>query len=338
MAETSQAIVVIGASAGGVQALMHLVGELPADSPATIFVVMHIGATPSRLPAVLSRVGPLPASHAVDGEAFRPGHIYVAQPDHHLLVGATSLQLSRGPRENHFRPAIDPLFRSAAQAHGPRTVGVILSGALDDGVEGLMMIKARGGMVVVQQPEEAIFDALPASALRHVAADHVLPAREIGRLLGQTRPWRFAESEVRMMDEPQASAEAIIHEDFGEQVAGQRNGELTMFTCPDCGGALWQTDSGPVTRFRCHVGHTFAPEGLIGLKSEEVEAALWSSVRMLRERATLTRQVARQLRLAHQAGGRAESLDDKAALDERRAEVILDLLRAPIVAVDDPGA
>jgi two-component system chemotaxis response regulator CheB len=140
------------------------------------------------------------------------------------------------------------------------------------------------------------------------------------------------------MDEPRASAEAIIDDDFREQEANQRNGELTMFTCPDCGGTLWQVDSGPVTRFRCHVGHTYASEALIGLKSEEVEAALWSSVRMLRERATLTRQVAQQLRLTRQTGRRVDSLDDKAVLDERRAEVILDLLRAPVMPIEDADA
>ena len=172
-------IVVIGASAGGIEALRELVSELPADLPAALFVVVHIQPyAVSRLPEILSRAGALPATHASNGEPIQPGHIYVAPPDRHLLVRQGRIALSRGPRENHSRPAIDPLFRSAARAYGSRVIGVVLSGALYDGSMGLLVVKTRGGMAIVQDPREAAVDSMPRSALRLVEADAVLPSSE----------------------------------------------------------------------------------------------------------------------------------------------------------------
>jgi two-component system chemotaxis response regulator CheB len=328
-------IVVIGASAGRIKALQSLVAEVPADFDGTIFVVTHIGTNQSFLPAILARATPLTVSHATDREHFEPGHIYVAPPDFHMLVHRTSIELSHGPRENHSRPAIDPLFRSAARAHGPRVAGVILSGALSDGVAGLLAVKARGGTAIVQDPDEALIESMPLSALRSVEADYVLPAADIGRLLatvGAPPP-----REEKPVDETVDDV-ARIREDFAEQEQDERAGELTMFTCPDCGGTLWQSGSGEYLGFRCHVGHTWGSEALLGHKSEEIEAALWSSVRLFEERASLSRQVAARLRQSGREGHRANVIDEGATRDEQHADAIRQLLSQPFnPTADDPA-
>jgi two-component system chemotaxis response regulator CheB len=179
-------VIVIGASAGGVEALVTLAGSLPADLPAAIFLVLHIPAqSPSLLPDILNRAGPLRASHPADGEAIQYKHIYVAPPNQHLLVEEGIVRLIRGPKENRHRPAIDPLFRSAARTYGTRVVGVILTGSLDDGTVGLLAIKRRGGVVVVQDPHDALFSSMSLSAITHVEVDHVLPLSAIGPMLAQ---------------------------------------------------------------------------------------------------------------------------------------------------------
>lgn len=179
----SYAIVVIGASRGGVEALNTLVGGLSSDIPAALFVVQHIGPHPSCLPEILSRAGPLPAMHAVQGQTITPGQIYIAPPDHHLLLKAKSMTLSRGPRVNWARPAIDPLFRSAAAVYGPAVIGVILTGGLNDGTAGLKAVRDAGGSAVVQDPADALCPEMPASALHHVGADHCISLRDMPLLL-----------------------------------------------------------------------------------------------------------------------------------------------------------
>jgi two-component system chemotaxis response regulator CheB len=177
---------VIGASAGGVEALTRLTKRLPADLPAPIFVVLHISPhTPSLLPEILGRAGKLPARHAQDGEEITPGTIYIAPPDHHLLLKAGRIVVARGPRVNNARPAVDPLFRSAARSYGPRVVGVVLSGGLDDGTLGLMDVKHAGGVTLVQDPAEAMFPSMPRSAIENVVVDRVLPVEDIAALLAR---------------------------------------------------------------------------------------------------------------------------------------------------------
>jgi two-component system, chemotaxis family, protein-glutamate methylesterase/glutaminase len=327
--EEGRPVVVIGASAGGIQALLELVAELPHDYGAPIFVVVHIGRGQSRLPTLIERAGVLPSSHARHEEPIRPGHIYVAPPDFHMGLRDGHIALSHGPRENHSRPAIDPLFRSAA-AFGPRTTGIILSGALSDGVAGLMMIKARGGTAIVQNPDEAEIVGMPESAIRAVETDHILDAREIGRLLASMPMDSSGGKEERAMSEIEEQDLERIKQDFRAQERNERNGQLTMFTCPDCGGTLWQSTSGAVSHFRCHVGHAWGVEALLGNKSEELEAALWSSVRLLEERATLSRQVAAQVRSERDDEPRAHDIDEQANLDERRADAIRELLYTPL--------
>jgi two-component system chemotaxis response regulator CheB len=321
-------IVVVGASAGGIQALRDLIGGLPADFSGAVLVVVHTSPHgPSALPRVLEWVGGLPAAHARHGEAIAGGRIYVAPPDYHLLVRPGHVELSHGPRENHSRPAVDPLFRSAARAYGPRVIGVVLSGALGDGAAGLMAIKARGGIAIVQDPAEAIVDGMPRSALQLVEVDRVLPAAEIAPALV-----RFAgEPGVDAVSDDER-ANQTIRDDIAEHTRDGRHDALTLYSCPDCGGSLWQIEEGPLVRFQCHVGHIFGAEALLGLKSEEVEAALWSCVRLLKEKATLTRQLATRT-LSSGERDRGRRIEEQAQLDERHAAVIRELLESAVAPV-----
>ncbi|MDF2759196.1 MAG: cheB 4, partial [Thermomicrobiales bacterium] len=241
----------------------------------------------------------------------------------------------------HARPAIDPLFRTAARTYGRRTIGIVLSGALYDGSMGLLAIKTRGGMAIVQDPKEAIVDSMPRRAIERAAADHVLPVAEIAASLTDLvrQPVVVAQGENSMVNtiDAEERLEAVIAEDFVEQASDGRTEETTLFTCPDCGGVLWQGAEGPVLRFRCHVGHAFAPEVLLSQKSEELETALWSSLRLLKEKATLTQQLANRTRSSGNgtaATQAAERITDQAKLDERHAQVIQELLEAMPSAMD----
>lgn len=323
-------IVVIGASAGGVQALLALVAELPSDFPAAVLVVVHIGRGRSVLPTLLERSGVLPARHARNGELIERGRVYVAPPDLHLLVDGPLVRLSHGPRENHSRPAVDPLFRSAAVSCGSRTVGIILSGALSDGTVGLQMIKARGGIAIVQDPDEALVGGMPGSALRSVEADYILPARDIGRLLASDLGRLIEERERTAMSDDDYGARRTIEQTKQEQGADERDNQLTMYTCPDCGGTLWEVDAGQVPQFHCHVGHVWGTEALLGNKSVELESALWSGVRLFEERSVLMRQVASQIRETNGDDPRAEEVEEQARLDEDRAAVIRSVLESPL--------
>ena len=317
--------IVIGGSAGAIEVLLTIVGALPADLPAAVFVVVHVSpGAYSRLPEILTRAGRLPATHAEHGQAIEPGRIYVAPPDRHLLVRHGYLELNRGPRENHTRPAIDPLFRSAARAFGTRAIGVILSGALYDGSTGLLAIKTRGGIAIVQDPREAITPSMPQSALRLVDVDYVLPALAIAPHLVGLVHGALAEEGGSDVDETERITQTIEH-DFVEQAANQRGGDTALYTCPDCGGVLWQAEEGG--GFHCHVGHAYAAESLLVHKSEELESALWACVRLLRERATLTRQSATR---TLEGGNRelAARFEEQALLAERQGQAIRELLEA----------
>lgn len=285
-------IIVVGASAGGVDALKHLVQALPADLPAAVFVVLHVPAHgPSVLPKILSRAGPLPAVHAIDGQPIVPGTIYVAPPDCHLVVKPGQVRLTRGPRENSHRPAADALFRTAARAYGPRVVGVVLSGVLDDGTAGLAAVKHAGGLAVVQHPADALYAGMPQSALDHVAVDHVLPVDRIAALLA-----RLA-AEPLVVPHPPLTPDDVKEADMAELEPGavhahDRPGVPSAFGCPDCGGVLWEFHEGELLRFRCRVGHAWSADSLLAQQSDGLEAALWSALRALEEQSTLADRMA----------------------------------------------
>jgi two-component system chemotaxis response regulator CheB len=339
-------IIVIGASAGGLEALTRLVAGLPVDFPAAVFVVMHIPAhTRSMLPELLASAGPLPAAHAADREPIRPGRIYVAPPDRHLVLQEGAVRLSAGPRENHSRPAADPLFRSAAAAYGPRVIGVVLSGALSDGTAGLWEIKQHGGVAVVQDPGDAAYRSMPHAALDQVPVDHVLPAAQLSRLLvrlvseGEDPEWAAAppsqaaeEEQVmvaveRTLDPDDKPGAAVVRRDQTAQVAGQRDGNVAVYVCPECGGTLWQVDAGPVSRFRCHVGHIYGGEDLLEGYTTEVERTLWRAVRTLRDKANLTRQFAHRAQ-ERGAAELAELCERKARLDDEQSAALEQMLAA----------
>ena len=280
---SSQRIVVIGASSGGIEALRTLVGGLPRDFAAPICIVVHTSAeSPGLLHKILGTFGALEATSASTGMKLEAGHIYVAPPDHHLLIEPGGLCLGRGPKENRFRPAIDPLFRSAAQVYGPAAVGVILTGNLDDGSSGLRTLKQLGGVAIVQHPRDALFPAMPINALRHVAADHVVTLADMPRVLIEVvgRPV-YAKGAL-----PTAALDleiAIAKEDKFMVRGVEHIGEPSVFACPDCHGVLMQLKERGILRFRCHTGHAYSAQSLLAALNEGVEDALWSAVRAVEE-------------------------------------------------------
>lgn len=285
-------VVVVGASAGGVEALRTLIGNLPADLPAAVLVVLHLPAqSESALPAILNRCGPLPAHAAEQGQPMQRGHVYVARPNLHLAVADDHLVLTRGPRENGHRPAVDVLFRTAARALGPRVIGVVLSGALDDGTAGMLAVAARGGLTVVQHPDDALYPAMPKSAIEHVEPDHILPASDIATLLDQrcreaidlsAMPALPAELTARMRMETRMS-----YLDRETVTSQESPGVPSSLTCPDCAGALFEMDTEDMVRYRCRVGHAWSAESLAVEQGLAFEGALWMAMRSLEERAAL---------------------------------------------------
>lgn len=307
--------------------MMRLVAGLPRDLAAAVFVVHHFPANSvSALPEILTRAGPLPARHAVHDEEIRPGKIYVAPPDRHMLLVENRIHLTRGPRENGHRPAVDPLFRTAARWFGARVVGVLLSGSLDDGTVGLMAVKRHGGLTVVQDPDEALYAGMAESAMEGVGVDLVLPVQEIAQLL--TRLTREAgakkEGDTAMLpeeDEVQDPAEvgtAAIAE-------GPLPGPPSPLTCPDCGGVLWEHVEGDLVRFRCHVGHAYTAESMVGAHAALVEEALWTAIRALEEKIELTQRLGKRSR-RRGLQRLAERYDEAARLAEIGSSSIRHLL------------
>lgn len=279
-----QRIIVIGASAGGFEALKTIVKELPANLNASVFIVWHMSADVSGiLPKVLNQENKIFASNAIDKEAIQPNRIYVAPPDHHLLVQEGIVRVTHGPKENRFRPAVDPLFRSAAYAYGNRVIGIILSGGLDDGTAGLWTVKHYGGIAIVQDPNDAEVSSMPVSALRQVAVDHVVPASEMAGLI------------VRLLNEPVTENADVMKDDQTKKeidIAAEANalekgvllfGELTPYSCPECHGVLSKLQNGHIVRYRCHTGHAYSVDALMTTITEKIEDALYSAIRGMDE-------------------------------------------------------
>jgi len=284
-----------------VEALRVLVAGLPADLPAAIFVVLHVPPTvPSALPRILGSAGPLPAHHPEDDESIEPGHIYVAPPDYHLLVDRGRVRRWHGPRVNRTRPAIDPLFNSAARAYGPRVIGVVLSGALDDGSAGLALIKWLGGLAMVQRPQEALVSSMPESALNAVPEmDFCLPTPELGPTLGRI-VFESVGAEKGEMTVPPMEEREQDAPDLYEAVASSAEKQAPSgIACPECGGALWERNDNNVVQYTCYLGHMYSLENMIEAQRESLEAALWSAIRTLEERGALLH------RMAHRAEGMA---------------------------------
>jgi two-component system chemotaxis response regulator CheB len=292
------AVIVVGASAGGVEALAALAGGLPRDLVAAVFVVLHTTERPSALPEILARVCPLPVVPAADGAAIQPGSLYVAPAGRHLLVSRGHMHVVEGPRENGFRPAIDPLFRSASRAYGPLAIGVILSGMLDDGTAGLLAIKARGGAAVVQDPDEAIAPSMPRSALAYVAVDYSVASAEMGPLLGRLAAERIGRAE----EERDMSIPPPFGHDRPLDLVGEAVGVSTRFSCPECSGVLSELHEGTLPRFRCQVGRRFSPKSVVAHQPAQAQRALSHALTVVNERGLLLR------RLASEATGRHDHL------------------------------
>jgi two-component system chemotaxis response regulator CheB len=332
-------IVVIGASAGGVEALSALVGDLPAELPAAVLVVLHVAPHgTSGLPRILSRCGRLPARHPDDGEVLVPGRIYVAPPDVHLIVRDGHIGLSRGPRENGHRPAVDALFRSAAVAYGPRVVGVVLSGALDDGTAGAAAIKARGGVVLVQNPDDALYPGMPRSVIGHLDADEVAPVATLARAIVDRLGEPVSVGKVAMAAGELDRETELTAFELDAIEATKHPGTPSGFACPDCGGALWELHGDDLIRFRCRVGHAWTSHSLLAEQSEALETALWTALRALEERAALALRLAARLR----GGGNEKSaryFDEQAEQSKQRAAALRQLLVSePRTEFDPPRA
>ncbi|HEY0165538.1 MAG TPA: chemotaxis protein CheB [Jatrophihabitans sp.] len=322
---------------GGVEALKKLVSALPEDLPAAVLVVLHVPSYGgSVLPAILDRAGRLPAKHAASGQAIATGQILVAPPDHHLFVEGTRVLLTRGSRENGHRPAIDVLFRSAARARGSRVIGVALSGVLDDGAAGAVAIRQHAGLVLVQNPSDAGYPAMPESVLAHLTPDHVADAAELGRLIDQlcraAGGGGLAERSPAAGQDPPAG---LIDTELGmAALSGEthdnpdRPGSPSGFSCPDCAGTLFEFSDGVLTRYRCRVGHAWSPQSLLGEQALQLETVLWMALRSLEEKAALAGQLAAR---AHTRGSRLSAGRFSAqAQDATRAAGLIRRLLSPL--------
>jgi two-component system chemotaxis response regulator CheB len=319
-ASRPERVVAIGASAGGVEALKELAAGLPADLPAPVLVVLHVPPSEtSQLPAILQRSGPLPALHPSDGDRLEPGVIFVAPPDRHLMVVDGRARVVRGPKENLHRPAVDPLFRSAALTYGPDAIAVVLTGTLADGAAGAAAVADHGGTVVVQDPGEARYPDMPLSVIAADHPDHVLPLAQIAAML--SRLVSENRTEVAMEDAMGLSAENR-YAAFAEDAIGRDEGvgNRSAFGCPECGGVLWEQDNG-VLRFRCRVGHAYAAETLHDAQGGTLDTALWVALRALEERASLARRIQKRLRGRGNEAGAARH-DQRIEEAEHHANVI----------------
>ncbi|HEY6933583.1 MAG TPA: chemotaxis protein CheB [Marmoricola sp.] len=313
-------VVVVGASAGGVEALAELVAGLPADFAGRMLVVLHVPPnSTSALPQILSRVGSLPARHARSGDVLEPGHILVAPPGQHLVVYDEAVSLSQGPTENGHRPSVDVLFRTAATSLGGRVIGVMLSGALDDGAAGMLAVKLRGGLAIVQDPAEALHPSMPMAAMAAVDVDEVLPVKGIAdrlsELVGEEAPAAPPVSELMLLEAGVANLEpqAIGSTELAAEPSG--------WSCPDCNGTLFEINEGGLTRFRCRVGHAWSSAGLVAQQSASMESALWVALRTLEEKASLTENLGRK---AHLRGHSLSATQFSQESDEaRRAAALL---------------
>jgi two-component system chemotaxis response regulator CheB len=326
------AIVVVGASLGGVEALATLAHTLPPDVPAAVFVALHSTDRPGMLHRILSRNGPLPASAATDGAEIHSRHIYVAPPGHHLLLSREHMHVVQGPPENGFRPAIDPLFRSAARTCGARVIAVVLTGLLDDGTAGLLSVKQHGGVAIVQDPAEALAPSMPRSALTYVAVDHTVRLAAIGPLIA-TLARKRTEGVSEMSDEAQ---DIPFGDDGLLDVVGEEEGTPAPFSCPECGGVLSEVREGTLLRFRCQIGHRYSPLSVEAQQRDALDHALATALTAVNERGLLLRRLAEDARARGDRRACTRFESQARTAEEHRAHM-RDLLDHVAAAVDETG-
>jgi two-component system, chemotaxis family, protein-glutamate methylesterase/glutaminase len=291
-------VVVIGTAAGGLEALDQLIGQLPTDLPASIVIVQHMDPGNSGEP-LLRRLGRHQAFHpklAENGERLKPGHLYIAPPDNHLLIKKGKMLVTKGAAENRHRPGIDPLFRSAAASHGSRVIAVVLTGMLDDGTAGLIAVKRCGGVTVVQDPRDAAYSGMPLSALDDADVDYCVSIAEMGPLLVSLVSTPHGKSKA-VPDDIRTEA-AIAERVLSDISQVNRLGEQVPYNCPGCGGVLWKIDGLGEKRYRCHTGHSYSGLSLLASQSEKIEEMLWISLRMFEERKNLLTTIAKDVATA----------------------------------------
>lgn len=326
MSETGNfRLIVVGASAGGMAALTELIAQFPEDFPAAIFIVNHMGVdtTGDALVKVLNDSGGLPCSHGQDGQIFKNGHIYVAPSDQHMLVVKDKILITKGARENRSRPAIDPLFRSAAVAYGNRVIGIILTGYLDDGTSGMRAIKRCGGVCIAQDPADAAYPDMPQSVIANVGADYCLPIAQMGVLLSDLVSKQLAPNKP-------APEDIVIEAKIAQRVLSdlpsvEALGEQVPFNCPDCGGVLWKIADGKHLRYRCHTGHAFTSSVLLAQQTAKIEETLWVALRMFEERQNLL------VTMSKNDGNKSPSSVSQRAKD---SQIHIDRIRAMLKATD----
>lgn len=325
-------IIVIGTSAGGFEVLVKLVAQLPGEMPAAVFIVVHMAATSSAefLVQRLQKQTNHTCKVASHQELIQPGFIYLAPADHHLIISGNYTLITQGPRENQFRPAIDTLFRSAAASYSSHVIGIVLTGMLTDGTVGMEAIKRSGGLAVVQHPEEAEFPDMPLSVLKNLQVDYTLPVAEMGALV------------TRLLNEP-VNRQQDVPEDIkmeakiAERVMGstedvEKIGKKVPFTCPECGGNLWELTHGSVLRYRCHLGHTFHSHSLMKEINHELEETLWVALRIMEERKNLlTSMVEREENGVSSSwtNGQRERIEDIKVHINRIREVLMSTQNTP---------
>jgi two-component system chemotaxis response regulator CheB len=315
-------IIVVGTSSGGLSALEQLVAQLPRKLRAAVFIVEHMTADANAdvLVRSLNAAGSMKCTQARHGELFKAGRVYVAPADQHLLIGKRKLMVTKGARENRARPGIDPLFRSAAVAHGNRVIGLVLTGNLDDGTAGLIAVKRCGGTCVVQDPSDAAYPDMPSSALRHAQVDHCVPIAEMGALLSSLLQKRRGKR-IRV------PRDIVIEAKIAERVLSdlpsvEALGTQVPFNCPGCGGVLWEVGDGSALRYRCHTGHSFTAAVLLAEQTAKIEETLWVALRMFEERKNLLSTIAKT-----KTGAHARSAAERAQESTLHIERIRALLR-----------
>ena len=318
-------LVVVGSSAGGMAALKQLIAQLPKDFPAPVFIVNHMSAdtTGEALVKVLNESSSLVCEHAHDEQVFRAGHVYLAPSDQHMLVVKDRILVTKGARENRARPAIDPLFRSAAVAYGNRVIGIILTGYLDDGTSGMMAIKRCGGVCIAQDPDDAAYPDMPRSVMANVGADYCLPIAEMGALLSDLVERELPENEP-------APDDIVIEAKIAQRVLSdlpsvEALGNQVPYNCPDCGGVLWQMKEGEFIRYRCHTGHAFSSSVLLARQTSKIEETLWVALRMFEERQNL---------LVTMSKDQSRNSGSSSSQRARDSQVHIERIRAMLKATD----
>ena len=322
-------VVVIGTSAGGLKALKELISQLPKDFPLPVLVVRHVSpdATGNVILNELNKLNTLKCQHAENGKNLKPGNLYLAPSDQHLLIaGDLKMLVTKGAHENRARPAIDPLFRSAAVAFGTGVIGILLTGYLDDGTAGMKAIKTCGGICIVQDPNEAEYPDMPRNALNNVKVDHCLPISEMGALLIKILPRKLPKSKP-------VPENVLIEARIAERVLSDLSsvndlGDQVPFNCPGCGGVLWKVGKDPDLRFRCHVGHSYTAAYLLAEQTNKIEETMWTALRMFEERKNLLTEMARG----------EKGVGSKTALERaNRSQVHIDRIRAILKTTENAG-